>query len=132
MSKGRPPKPRSPREKKDLSYARDRRNGYRGGLRKLARKAIPRRKALENRDARRKVVAALHGLDNVDEMRADLIESDARNDVQRVGGWTKRPDVPLGEHIVRAVKARAKRTGRKSRRRLIMVFPNGAQMWGYD
>lgn len=44
--KGRPPTARGPQEKKALSYARDRRNGY-GENDKSSRKAIPARKAGE-------------------------------------------------------------------------------------
>jgi len=113
MSKGRPPVRRPPSEKKALSYAKDRRNSY-GENDKAARKAIPRRKAIENRGARRKVAAALHTLDSADERRADLIESDARNDIQRVGGWTKGADEPLG----RVLANKPDRSNSRKNRRL--------------
>jgi hypothetical protein len=105
--------PRPPREKKALSYARDRRNGYREND-KSSRKAIPLRKARENREDRRKANQAMAILPRADEPTADLVESSARQDVYRVGGWTKSPDVPLGKAVAAAIEARGRRAGRKA------------------
>jgi hypothetical protein len=105
-----PPKPpQSPQDKKALSYAKDRRNGY-GENAKASRKAIPRRKALENRDDRRKVVQALCEIQRLDEAKAAVIESSMQHDTNRVGGWTKKPDVPLLQHIASQRKRRLCRT----------------------
>ena len=109
-------KPRPPREKKALSYTRDRRNGY-GENDKSSRKAIPLRKAQESRQDRRKANQAMATLPRVDEPAADLIESSARRDVYRVGGWTKSPDAPLGKTVAAAIEARTRRAGRKARSR---------------
>ena len=90
--------PKSPQRKKALSYARDRRNAY-GGNDKAARKAIPARKAGENRRARRKAGHALAGIARLDAPVADMVESALRHDLERVGGWTKAADMPLGDHV---------------------------------
>ena len=95
MSKN-PPKP--PQEKKALSYAHDRRNGY-GENDKASRTAIPARKAGENRKVRRKANQALQVAEQVDEDTAAGIESSLRHDVERVGGWTKSPDIPLRDFM---------------------------------
>jgi hypothetical protein len=56
-------------------------------------------------------------LPKVDEEAANLIESSARHDVHRVGGWKKSADIPLGEAVANAIKARESRTGRMKRAR---------------
>ncbi len=89
---------KSPTEKKALSYAKDCRNSF-GENDKASRKAIPARKAKESRKVRRNANKALAGLGQLDEGAASLIESSLRNDVERVGGWKKSPDMPLGEMI---------------------------------
>lgn len=90
--------PRSPQEKKALSYANDRRSVY-GNNDKAARKAIPARKAAENRKSRRKAGHALAVVDRLDEDQAAMIESGLRHDIERVGGWTKGADAPLSEFL---------------------------------
>jgi hypothetical protein len=100
MSKGLPPKQRPPAEKKALSYAKDRRNGY-GENDKASRKAIPRRKAAESRTDRRNTREQLAVLPRLDEAAADVLESSLRHDLDRVGGWTKTPDQPLADHLGR-------------------------------
>lgn len=104
--------PRSPQEKKALSYERDRRNGY-GESDKGSRKTIPARKAGENRRDRRKVNQSLVILPTVEAAAGEMIESDAANDVFRVGGWTKAPDIPLADHIEKKTGGRISRFGRK-------------------
>ncbi len=91
-------RPRSPQEKKSLSYANDRRNTY-GENDKASRKAIPARKAGENRKVRRKANQALNVIDRLDDENAAVIESSLKQDLERVGGWTKSPDVSLAEYM---------------------------------
>lgn len=115
--------PRTPQEKKALSYAKDRRNTF-GENDKASRKAIPARKAGENRKVRRKANQALDAVDQVDEVASDLIESSLRHDVNRVGGWRKGRDEPLGVVVERALGAREQRVGRKMRSRF--DYSNGS------
>ncbi|ESQ80053.1 hypothetical protein [Asticcacaulis sp. YBE204] len=96
--KGNPPAQRSPQEKKKLSYAKDRRNNY-GESDKASRKAIPLRKARESRDDRRKTRQIAGQIERMDSETADKAESSLKQDINRVGGWTKSPDQPLGEHV---------------------------------
>ena len=105
---------RSPQEKKALSYANDRRNAY-GENNKAARKLIPLRKAQESRQGRRKVTQGLSVVSRVAGEVADLIESSARHDVHRIGGWKKSPDASLGEVVASSIAARERRSGRKAR-----------------
>ncbi|MEA3473965.1 MAG: hypothetical protein U9R70_11100 [Pseudomonadota bacterium] len=91
-------RPRNPQEKKSLSYANDRRNTY-GENDKASRKAIPARKAGENRRVRRKANQALNVIARLDDENAAVIESSLKQDLERVGGWTKSPDVPLAEYM---------------------------------
>jgi hypothetical protein len=93
-----PKKPRSPQEKKTLSYANDRRNTY-GENDKASRKAIPARKAGENRKVRRKTRQAVGVLEHAGEVTAEVVESSLRHDLERVGGWKKAPDAPLSDYI---------------------------------
>lgn len=90
--------PKSPQEKKALSYAKDRRNTY-GENDKASRKAIPARKAGESRKIRRKARQSLEVLDQADEATAEVVESSLRQDLERVGGWKKSPDAPLADYM---------------------------------
>jgi hypothetical protein len=108
---------RSPQEKKALSLANDCRNAC-GESDKGRRKLIPLRKAQESRQDRRKVAQELGTLSRLESEAADLIESSARHDVHRVGGWTKAPDAPLGKVVASGLEARERRAGGKARRRL--------------
>jgi len=108
--------PKSPQEKKALSLRKDRRSIY-GNNDKAARKAVPLRKALESRRNRHKNNQAVAGLLELDESKADVVESSARQDVYRAGGWAKGPDGPLGEVIAAKIEGRVIRVGRKSRSR---------------
>ena len=92
----RPPK--TPQQKKALSYRKDCRNIY-GNNDKAARKAIPTRKAVAHRKIRRKANQSLERAEAGDEAAADLIESSIRHDIAKIGGWTKGADMPLGEYI---------------------------------
>ena len=105
--KGRPPRSRSPQEKKALSYAKDRRNDY-GANNKASRNRLPLRKALEMRRIRRKASTDLTEVE-VSQTGADLAESSLRQDTCRVGGWKKQPDAPLGAFLARQRRLRAMR-----------------------
>lgn len=108
--------PKTPQEKKALSLAKDRRNTY-GNNQKAARKAIPLRKALENQRVRHKDNQVISCSFHLDEAARDLAESSARHGVNRLGGWTKSADEPLGTVIKRALKSREQRVARKIRAR---------------
>lgn len=91
-------KEKTPQEKKELSYERDRRNTY-GGNDKASRKLIPLRKAQANRSYRRKANGVLalaieDGLEN-----SDALETSARS--SKGERWKKVPDQPLGEVTTR-------------------------------
>lgn len=109
-----PNQPKSPQEKKAHSYTRDRRNNY-GENNKAARKAIPRRKAIENRENRRKMKQEVSGIPRAEEERAEVAESSARHDITRVSGWTKTPDTPLATFVAQQQQRRLIRDGRKLR-----------------
>ncbi|MBY8829810.1 hypothetical protein [Hephaestia mangrovi] len=111
-----PKRPKTPQEKKALSLTRDRRNTY-GNNQKAARKAIPLRKALENRRVRHKDNQAVSIGSHLNEAALDIAESSARHGVNRLSGWKKCADEPLGEVIGRALKSREQREGRKLRAR---------------
>lgn len=105
---------RTPQEKKSLSLKRDRRNAY-GQNDKASRKAIPLRKALEARRVRRKADEPLaRAVEGLEPAALDLAESSVRQELHRVGGWTKSPDAPLGEVIARAKVRRVRREGRRT------------------
>ena len=108
--------PLTPQQKKALSLAHDCRNTY-GNNQKAARKAIPLRKALENRKVRHKNNQAISRTDQLNEAALDLVESSVRHDVHRLGGWKKGADEPLGVVVGRSLKAREERVGRKVRAR---------------
>jgi hypothetical protein len=111
-----PPKRRSPAEKKALSYARDCRNSF-GENDKASRKAIPARKAMESRKVRRNANQALGVHEQLDDAAAALVESSLKNDIERVGGWRKDPDRPLGLMIERTRATRERKAGARQRRR---------------
>lgn len=101
---GKPPK--SPQDKKALSYAKDRRNTY-GENDKSSRKAIPARKAGESRKVRRKANQALTVVERLDDAAANVVESSLKQDIERVGGWTKCPDEPLADYLQLQVRRRS-------------------------
>src|ERR1700750_2266266 len=97
---------RSPAEKKQLSYERDRRNAY-GENDKASRKSIPLRKRLRARADRKRASQALapgvvpDRIDDGDHLDAELLaERDPRQ-------WRKQPDTPLGESVAKKLKRRA-------------------------
>lgn len=117
MNKDRPTINMPPAEKKRLSYAKDCRNSY-GNNDKAARKAMPLRKALENRRQRHKGDAALARISSVDDRVADVLESSVRQNAFRVGGWTKCPDTPLGVGVKNKKEVILSRYNAKAARRL--------------
>ena len=107
---------RTPREKKRLSYARDRRNCY-GESPHGARKSIPLNKALRNRANRHYQDQQLAGLGSKpDEETADEVESRMWHRAPK--RWDKWPDAPLKE-IVQGQQERREwieaRGGRRAR-----------------
>jgi len=102
-------KPRSPQEKKALSYELDRRNDYNSSDKSI-RRLIPLRKAQESRKSRRKANTALQQAERIDEVKADLLESSLRHDVERVGGWRKWGSESLGD-TVRSANERREHLG---------------------
>ena len=105
-----------------MSLRKDRRNTY-GNNDKAARKAIPLRKALENRKNRHKNNQAIAAIENVDDAKADLVESSARQDVYRTGGWTKGADEPLGKVVAIKLRNRVDRPVFSQFKRLRVTSP---------
>ena len=104
---------RSPQEKKALSYAKDRRNGY-GENDKSSRKSIRRNKRTPNRSDRhreRQVLAAATGPVAAVEVteRAEL-RLLARKSMWMTKRWRKWRDAPLAEIVEYKLRRRA-RTG---------------------
>jgi hypothetical protein len=98
---------RSPQEKKQLSYERDRRNVY-GENDKSSRKAIPFRKRAvnkANRHADHQILLTAAGVPDsaVEEQVDDRLRGRLRK------RWRKQPDRPLGE--VLESKGKRRRTG---------------------
>ena len=86
---------KTPQEKKDLSYAKDRRNTY-GENSKYSRKNIPLSKAQANRSERHAQDQALSqvvALTHEDDLT--LAEMKAKTTAPRK--WQKTPDQPLGD-----------------------------------
>jgi hypothetical protein len=98
-------KRRTPQEKKQLSYKRDRRNVY-GEAPHAARKNIPLRKALRNRANRHheNQQIAYQG-PAPDEELADELESSIHHRIPQE--WEKYPDAPLGEVVAKKSRKRA-------------------------
>jgi hypothetical protein len=100
---------RSPRAKKALSYAKDRRNAY-GENDKSSRKNIPLRKRLVNRANRHAAQQQLREASGLaDAECAERVEVRLRGTRPKV--WRKRPDLPLGQVLDRK-RAESERTGR--------------------
>jgi hypothetical protein len=100
---------RTPQEKKELTYKRDRRNVY-GEAPHAARKNISWRKALRNRANRHLANQNLaYQGPAPDEASADELESRSEHYAPKV--WDKHPDAPLGEVI--ADKSRKRKTMRE-------------------
>jgi hypothetical protein len=82
--------PKTPQDKKSLSYAKDRRNTY-GENDKSSRKAIPARKAGESRKVRRKANQVLTVVERLDDDAAAVAESSLKQDIERIGGGPNPP-----------------------------------------
>jgi hypothetical protein len=92
---------RTPQEKKELSYERDRRNAY-GENDKSSRRAIRLRKRLSARSYRRTSKQALPaGAVAADDPLVEEAESWVRSRTQHPGGWPKFPDIPLRDFVAR-------------------------------
>ncbi|MEU7142104.1 hypothetical protein ABZ942_21830 [Nocardia sp. NPDC046473] len=88
---------RSPQEKKQLSYAKDCRNGY-GENDKASRKNLPRKRARVHRANRHRAHADLQGATGpVDAELSDAAEVRLRG--RRPKLFRKHPDVPLADHV---------------------------------
>jgi len=99
----------TPQQKKDLSYAKDRRNAY-GQNDKASRKIIPLRKRLVNRVNRHDAARLLSNAVGVSP-DTDIAEvSEQRLAGKLPKSWRKRPDRSLREHAAERL-ARRKRDG---------------------
>ncbi|MFG2819284.1 hypothetical protein ACGFX4_07635 [Kitasatospora sp. NPDC048365] len=99
---------RSPQEKKQLSYAKDRRNFY-GENDKSSRRNIRRSKQAvnsANRRLARTVLVTATGPLGPDDTSADAVEQDLLR--RRPKTWRKCPDTPLGPAVIRALGRRAR------------------------
>src|SRR5436853_7877361 len=106
---------RSPQEKKELSYAKDRRNRY-GQNDKASRRSIRMNKAMRTRAHRHNVNQIFQSeAAGVNAEESELIELKVRG--QRRRQWYKSPDTPLGEVVGGLLESRARRYRAKIRRR---------------
>ncbi|QBS42033.1 hypothetical protein [Nocardia sp. CS682] len=88
---------KSPQEKKQLSYAKDRRNIY-GENDKASRKNLPRKRARVHRANRHRAHQDLLGATGpVDAQVSDAAET--RLHARRPKAFWKHPDIPLGEYV---------------------------------
>jgi uncharacterized protein involved in exopolysaccharide biosynthesis len=92
-------KPRSPQEKKELSYARDRRNDY-GENAKSSRKNIPRAKANANRSERHGQKQATRATSSAGN-EEQLIAAEITATTPKKRWWKKLVDTPLGEYLAK-------------------------------
>ena len=99
-------KGKSPQRKKAESYQNDRRNGY-GENSKSSRKNIRRRKRKPNRSNRRAAAVVLSAsLDPADETAVERAEVKLEGKKQK--RWTKQPDIPLGQNVVKKLERRVR------------------------
>jgi hypothetical protein len=100
---------RTPQEKKELSYEKDRRNTYSEND-KASRKAIPANKARVNRSYRRKVNDALHVAPELAEPQiAEAVEHKVASVKRKF--WKKAPDTQLGEVVEKQLERRETHAG---------------------
>lgn len=102
-------KAKTPQEKKELSYAKDRRNSY-GANDKASRKAIPMRKALVNKAFRHQVNGVLRKAETVQDPEQILEVGDEVRSVGR-SDWKKSPDTPLGKVVSEKLENRVTHAG---------------------
>ncbi|WP_446223395.1 hypothetical protein ACTWPB_27555 [Nocardia sp. IBHARD005] len=108
---------RSPQEKKALSYAKDRRNGY-GENDKSSRKNIPRNKRIRHRAKRHRdsIFVGATGpidLDVAERCEIDLLGTRSKS---RTASWRKMPDIPLREMVAYKLRRREQRVAMASMR----------------
>jgi hypothetical protein len=97
-------KRKTPQEKKELSYERDRRNGY-GESPHAARQSIPLRKALRHRANRHLQNQQLNITGcSVNEELGDQLESHVHH--HALVDWKKFPDAPLKEIVAKNLEER--------------------------
>ncbi len=106
-------KTRTPQEKKELSYKKDRRNNY-GESRVASVKGIRKRKSTTNRILRRgnKRVAELSIISIVSDTNDKAIIELAKMAIKKKR-WKKAPDVSLGQYVKEQKQKAVQRTGRK-------------------
>ncbi|MFI6173467.1 hypothetical protein ACIBCN_42280 [Nocardia sp. NPDC051052] len=88
---------RSPQEKKQLSYAKDRRNSY-GENDKASRKNLPRSRARAHRANRHRAHQDLQGAAGLLDVEVSDA-ADVRLRGRRPKAFVKHPDVPLAVHL---------------------------------
>lgn len=104
---------KSPQEKKQESYEKDRRNVF-GENSKSSRKNIPRRK---------RSVASVNRVRAAQPLRQPVTDVDSQEAVQdavqakRPRQWRKSPDIPLTDHLKQQERRRSLREGRKTSRK---------------
>jgi hypothetical protein len=114
-------KRKTPQEKKQLSYERDRRNAY-GRSPHASRRLIPLNKALRNRANRHHENQLIDYQGSAPDVElADELESSIKHRALRE--WQKYPDVPLGEVVAKKSKERAIMRKHGGREALITKTP---------
>jgi hypothetical protein len=97
---------RTPQQKKQHSYAKDRRNAY-GENSKSSRKNIPRSKALAMRRQRHEQDQSLRSV-----LKADSEDQQVAAETSVLTAkpryWIKQPDIPLAVHVARRKHRRAR------------------------
>jgi hypothetical protein len=104
---------KSPREKKELSLRRDRRNTY-GENSKSSRKAIPRGKQRGHMGERRAVRQILsHLREGLEQKAADEADVQAKTTIvaKKHKAFKKKPDTPLGVVVKKKLAKRGQRSG---------------------
>lgn len=120
---------RTPQEKKQLSYSRDRRKP-RTNSNKGPRKGVPHRKALSRRAVRRSDKTALAKASGAEDF--EVIDGARRS--HEIKRWRKWPGKPLSEHVAEQAWCRASRTGRKQNAKLqhLLLRLQRAEQEGHD
>ena len=99
---------RDPKEKKALSYAKDRRNTYRENS-KASRKGVPARKRSIVKAQRRHAHQSLAVVSS-DTSAEQWVTNEVKAADKPLGRWRKSPDKPLGE-VIKNKLVRRKRVG---------------------
>jgi hypothetical protein len=111
-------KVKSPKQKKEISLQRDRRNVY-GESKSASRKGIRRGKQRSHMEQRRAVNEELRSL-RVGSTEADGDVAEARLKDRAVvlkrASFKKRPDAPLGEVVQKKLKERAEKAKPRRKR----------------